>query len=57
MVTRNLHDAKRLKKDEWYTLYEDIESEVGYYDLRGKTILCPCDDCVRNAIHTYEIVM
>ena len=53
MVTRNLHDAKRLKKDEWYTLYEDIESEVGNYDLRGKTILCPCDDYEKSNFARY----
>lgn len=32
--------------DEYYTLYEDIVAEMNYYTdfLRGKKVLCPCDD-------------
>ncbi len=46
----SLGDAKRNKNDEFYTKYQDIESEMNaYYEFnhdvfRGKTILCPCDD-------------
>lgn len=34
------------KKDEYYTLYEDIEQELQYYtnELTGKTIYCNCDN-------------
>lgn len=34
------------KKDEYYTLYEDIENELGYYtnELTGKSIYCNCDN-------------
>lgn len=42
----NLHKAKKVKNDEFYTLYEDIEKEVSHYwaALKGKKVLCPCDD-------------
>jgi hypothetical protein len=46
----NLTRAKQVKNDEYYTLYEDIEKEMQVYldynpdVLRGKTVLCPCDD-------------
>ena len=46
----NLIHARVVKKDEFYTRYEDIEAEINaYYEydhdvFRGKTILCPCDD-------------
>ena len=46
----NLCRAKQVKNDEYYTLLEDIEKEMQVYlnydpdVLRGKTVLCPCDD-------------
>ncbi len=46
----NLSDAKRAKKDEFYTQYDDIQREVNAYieynsdAFRGKTVLLPCDD-------------
>lgn len=45
---RNLHGAKRVKNDEFYTQYHDIEKEMNAYldydadVFRGKTILLPC---------------
>lgn len=45
-----LAQAKDAKKDEFYTLYEDIQKEVNAYleynpdVFRDKTILLPCDD-------------
>lgn len=45
-----LTEARKQKKDEFYTSYKDIENEMNaYYEynkdvFRGKTILCPCDD-------------
>jgi hypothetical protein len=38
--------AKNNKKDEFYTLYEDIQKELNNYEkhFRGKTVLCNCDD-------------
>lgn len=42
---KSLDKANKQKQDEYYTLYEDIASEVPRYrdQLRGKRILCPCD--------------
>jgi hypothetical protein len=42
----NLHAAKAAKNDEFYTQLYDIENELRHYweQLRGKTILCNCDD-------------
>lgn len=45
-----LSDAKKARKDEFYTQYFDIEREVNAYldydpnVFRGKTVLLPCDD-------------
>ncbi len=47
---KTLSDAKRAKKDEFYTQYADIAREMeAYLDFdadafRGKTVLLPCDD-------------
>ena len=42
----NLTTAKKVKNDEFYTRYEDIESEVMKYrkQFRGKIVYLPCDD-------------
>lgn len=42
----NLHKAKRVKNDEFYTRYEDIEAEVMKYrkHFRDKVVYLPCDD-------------
>jgi len=41
-----LTNAKKNKKDEFYTQISDIESEVKHYrpHFKGKTVLCNCDD-------------
>src|SRR5947209_4140022 len=41
-----LSNAKKTKQDEFYTQLADIENELKHYksQLRGKTILCNCDD-------------
>ena len=50
MASKELTEAKRAKKDEFYTQYQDIEKEVSAYleydpdVFRGKTVLLPCDD-------------
>jgi hypothetical protein len=50
MAKSNLDNAKTGKKDEFYTQYPDIESEMNeFYEydknvFRNKTILLPCDD-------------
>src|SRR5574344_1865982 len=46
----SLHNAKEQKNDEFYTQFNDIQHELNnYYEfnpdfLKGKTVLCPCDD-------------
>ena len=42
----NLHTAKRIKNDEFYTRYEDIEAEVMKYRRQfcDKVVYLPCDD-------------
>lgn len=50
MANNDLSNAKKVKSDEFYTQYNDIEKEVtAYLDydpevFRGKTVLLPCDD-------------
>ena len=43
-----LDDAKRAKKDEFYTTREDIEAELCNYEqhFRDKVVYCNCDDPV-----------
>lgn len=43
-ANENLRKAQVAKNDEFYTRYQDIEKEVLQYDLRGKKILCNCND-------------
>lgn len=50
MANDKLSEAKKAKKDEFYTQYNDIEREMNAYleydpdVFRGKTVLLPCDD-------------
>ena len=50
MANTNLANAKNAKNDEFYTQYNDIQTEINAYleydpnVFRGKTILLPCDD-------------
>ncbi len=45
-LNQSLHSAKSAKQDEFYTQLADIANELKHYraQLRGKTILCNCDD-------------
>ena len=50
MTTKDvLQRAKKIKNDEFYTRYEDIEKELTMYDKsiwKDKVVLCNCDDAV-----------
>lgn len=35
---------RKTKDDEFYTMYKDAVRELHKYDLRGKKIICPCDN-------------
>ena len=41
-----LHEARRQKRDEFYTQLTDIEKELSHYKehFRGKVVYCNCDD-------------
>jgi hypothetical protein len=45
MSTKNLHNAKRAKNDEFYTQLPDIEKELKYYTqhFKDKVVYCNCD--------------
>src|SRR3989339_324949 len=54
---KNLHQASKAKKDEFYTQLSDIEKELGHYKkhFRGKVVLCNCDDPrVSNFFHYFS---
>ena len=46
MGNANLRKADRVKNDEFYTQYEDIQKELNHYEkhFKGKVVLCNCDD-------------
>lgn len=52
----NLHNAKRLKNDEFYTQFEDIEKELKHYlpYLYGKTVYCNCDNETSNFVKYFK---
>lgn len=54
-VNTGLHQAKRNKKDEFYTQLSDIERELRHYrnHFKGKVIYCNCDDPYISAFFEY----
>lgn len=46
IVSRDLHKAKKAKKDEFYTQLSDIEKELKNYKkhFKNKVVYCNCDD-------------
>lgn len=50
MANDSLQQAKRVKNDEFYTVYDYIQKEINAYleydpdTFRDKVVLCPCDD-------------
>jgi hypothetical protein len=50
-ITRKdiMQKAKKIKNDEFYTRYEDVEKELSMYNKiiwKNKTVFCNCDDAV-----------
>jgi len=44
-----MNRAKRVKNDEFYTRYEDVEKEMSMYDKniwKDKVVFCNCDDAI-----------
>lgn len=62
MANQNLTNAKKDKKDEFYTRWEEIEKEVSAYieynwdAFKGKTILLPADDPFESNFFKYFAV-
>ena len=54
---KNLNDAAKAKKDEFYTQIEDIERELNHEEyqnfFKGKTVLCNCDDPYESEFFKY----
>lgn len=55
MGNGSLAAAKAARDDEFYTRIEDIETELAHYteQLRGKRVLCGCDDPERSMFWRY----
>lgn len=51
----NLHTAKNLKNDEFYTMLSDIEKEMRFYKdfFKGKVVYCNCDDARESNFFKY----
>lgn len=51
----NLHQAKRAKNDEFYTMLSDIEKEMVHYKdfFKGKVVYCNCDDARESNFFKY----
>lgn len=55
MANSSLHNAKKVKNDEFFTRYKDISTEMGHYreNFKGKTIYCNCDDPIQSNFWRY----
>jgi hypothetical protein len=57
MATKNsnLHTAKKMKNDEFYTQLTDIENELKHYKehFRNKVVYCNCDDPIESNFFKY----
>lgn len=62
MANKNLTNAKRVKNDEFYTQYSDIQKEVEAYleygpdVFRGKVVYCNCDDPFESNFFRYFVL-
>src|ERR1035437_7328806 len=62
MANSNLANAKRVKNDEFYTQYNDIQKEIEAYleynpnVFRGKVVYCNCDDPFESNFFRYFVL-
>ncbi len=62
MANSNLANAKRVKNDEFYTQYSDIQKEIEAYleydpdVFRGKVVYCNCDDPFESNFFRYFVL-
>lgn len=56
-TNNNLHKAKKIRNDEFYTTYETIVNELSNYteQFRNKIVLCNCDDPFKSNFCNYFI--
>lgn len=55
---KNLKEAKKKRKNEFYTALEDVERQCRYFkkEFKGKTIICNCDDPFESAFFKYFVL-
>ncbi|WP_270985447.1 adenine-specific methyltransferase EcoRI family protein [Campylobacter helveticus] len=58
VANSNLHDAKKNKKDEFYTQLSDIENELQHYKahFKDKIVYCNCDDPLASNFFKYFLL-
>jgi mRNA-degrading endonuclease toxin of MazEF toxin-antitoxin module len=62
MANKNLTNAKRVKNDEFYTQFVDIQKEIEAYleynpdVFRGKVVYCNCDDPYESNFFKYFVL-
>ncbi|MDD4995590.1 MAG: adenine-specific methyltransferase EcoRI family protein [Patescibacteria group bacterium] len=62
MANKNLANAKKVKNDEFYTQYSDIQKEIEAYleydpnVFRGKVVYCNCDDPFESNFFRYFVL-
>ncbi len=62
MANKNLTNAKRVKNDEFYTQYSDIQKEIEAYleydanAFRDKVVYCNCDDPFESNFFRYFVL-
>ena len=55
---KNLHKAKNVKNDIWYTRLDDIEEELKHYrkHFKDKVVFCNCDDPYESNFFKYFVL-
>jgi len=55
-ANKNLTEAKKAKKDEFYTQMDTIEKELAHYEnqFKGKVIYCNCDSIDSNFVKYFQ---
>ena len=58
VANTNLHDAKKNKKDEFYTQLSDVENELQHYKahFKDKIVYCNCDDPLASNFFKYFLL-
>ena len=55
MANSSLDRAKKVKNDEFYTQFDDIQAELNHYkdQFQGKVVYCNCDDPAESAFSDF----